>query len=423
MSLPVTLDWRHSTFSKAEFARAAKKLAPALDEMKRAVKNRDWKSPYASLLLPSEKRFLNESLVLSRAAGTPSLLVVNGIGGSNLGTKAVQHAVLGENPLRCAVVYADTLDPDDVAETINHVRHPLHAERGVIINVISKSGTTTETVANAAALIDALPPHPRSAVVATTDPNSKLEFYARARRHPVLYVPKSVGGRYSVFSNVGLYPLTVMGLNTAKLLDGANEAVTACLQNDWHKNPAAILALFLYLNKKEGRNIHDSFVWSKCLQSQAEWYRQLLAESCGKNGEGLRPTTSIGSTDLHSVAQLDLGGPDDTSYRFISLQKSNREVRVPPSRDLNALVPHVAGKTFTQLMTAIRLGTLNAFAKAKRPFVSVQLRDRSPETVGALLQTEMMEVMLFARLNGVNAFDQPAVESYKEETRKLLARR
>jgi glucose-6-phosphate isomerase len=154
-----------------------------------------------------------------------------------------------------------------------------------------------------------------------------------------------------------------------------------------------------------------------------------LAESIGKEKnmegrivhEGITPTTSIGPTDLHSMAQLYLGGPNDKFFRIVTIDSPPKDLRIPPSKEIEELAPNASGKRLSQIMDAISGGLKAAYSSRSIPFVHVRMADLSERSVGALLQMEMIEVMLLAKLFGVNAFDQPAVEEYKKEAKKLLS--
>jgi glucose-6-phosphate isomerase len=215
-----------------------------------------------------------------------------------------------------------------------------------------------------------------------------------------------------------LFPLAVLGVDISRLVDGAHSMLRSCLRIDIASNPALMLASIAYLQLKKEKRVHDTFVFSSQLKSAAEWYRQLLAESIGKSpASGILPTVSVGSTDLHSVGQLDIAGPNSTYYRFISVKKQP-DFRIP--QWAASLVPGIGGKTFRQVLNAIMKGTQAAFSARKRPFIEIELPDLSAETIGGYLQTEMVSIMLLGKLLKVNPFDQPAVEEYKKATRALL---
>jgi glucose-6-phosphate isomerase len=154
-----------------------------------------------------------------------------------------------------------------------------------------------------------------------------------------------------------------------------------------------------------------------------------MAESIGKEFNkkeervniGLTPTVSIGSTDLHSMAQLYLGGPYDKFTTFVRIKKSRSCLKVPSVEGYSELVSEIKGKSLMDIMDATLEGTKAAFRSGKRPFIEITLPDKSEHAIGQLLQLKMMETIFLGKLLNVNPFDQPNVESYKRETRKILA--
>jgi len=410
-------------------------LKAYLSELRRAVDMSDWSHPACSLLLPSDKTSLAQSLALAKKLGKPSLVIVVGIGGSNLGALAVAGAVLGPyhnllNPTR-QLLFADTADGPSISAVLKLGQEHMRSGGHVVLNVISKSGSTLETAANFELLLAGLGGKKKGklSVVATTDDGSALGTLARSRGYATLPIPKNVGGRYSVFSNVGLFPLALLGVDVKAMLSGALSMRQRCLSDAIERNPAAQLASLVHAHAQAGRRIHDNFIFSPSLHGVGLWYRQLMGESVGKEHDkagmplrsGITPTVSIGSVDLHSMAQLYLGGPDDKFYRFISVERPSSDPKTPRSADLEKLVPHSSGKKLSELMDATLYGTQAAFSAKSIPYIHLRLPDTSARTIGALLQLEMAEMMLLAYLLNVNAFDQPAVEAYKKETKRILA--
>lgn len=414
----------------------AEKLRPEIENTANAT-SEGYEGDLASLCLPDDKvmlskvrRAIDENLQLK-----PVYLIVVGIGGSNLGTIAVQEAVLGKlhNQLTTStkVLYADTVDSDDVNSIIMLIKPVLKKGGNIVLNVVSKSGTTTETIANAEVLTDLLRKHKKdyqNYITVASDKDSKLWNIAVREGFNALEIPKKVGGRYSVFSPVGLFPLGLLGIDIERLLDGAVHMKEACINTNIEKNPAAISAAIQYLHYKSGKSISDLFLFANDLESLGKWCRQLMAESLGKEfnekGEtvnvGLTPVISIGSTDLHSMAQLYLGGPYDKFTTFLSVENSNSHVNVPILKGYSKLVQEVQGKSLESIMNAILEGTKAAFRKGRRPFMEVKLPCKSEYPIGQFLQFKMIETIYLAYLLDVNPFDQPNVESYKDETRKIM---
>lgn len=413
---------------------APQRLRDELGLMRKAIKDGGYDDERASLNLCDDTAMLRSVLrvVNDKSKKKPSLVVVVGIGGSNLGTVAVQEAVLGklhnlEGVPR--ILYADTVDSDSLYAIADAMQRELKAGRRVIVNAVSKSGGTTETIANFEVLLDVLKRHAPSYaddIVVTTDKGSKFWELAQTQGFATLEIPKKVGGRYSVFSPVGLFPLGMIGVDVGRLLAGAASMRSQCLGV---RGPAAVSASLLYKHYRRGRNIADLFLFSNDLESIGKWYRQLMGESIGKEHDrkgkrvqvGITPTVSVGSTDLHSMAQLYLGGPQDKFTTFVRVISPYRSVRLPTLRSYDDLVPDIQGRPMPELMDAIIQGVQAAFRKGKRPFLEVTLPEKSEYHIGQLLQFKMMEMMLLGALLGVNPFDQPNVEAYKIETKRILS--
>jgi len=197
-----------------------------------------------------------------------------------------------------------------------------------------------------------------------------------------LEIPRQVGGRFSVFSSVGLFPLAMAGIDIDQVLKGASKMLTKCLNKNLKKNPAMLSAATFY-ELAQTKNICDHFIFSTDLESVGKWYRQLMGESIGKEknlknkkvNTGITPTVSIGSADLHSLAQLDLGGPYDKFHCFIDIDKHKHELKIPKHKEYGKLVPYSQGISMKKIFNAIYKGVITTFKKSKRPFVEIHLPD------------------------------------------------
>jgi glucose-6-phosphate isomerase len=245
----------------------------------------------------------------------------------------------------------------------------------------------------------------------------------------LLEIPQKVGGRYSVFTAVGLFPLRLLGIDIAQLIKGAQDAIKVCTSEQVKQNPAAISALLKHTHYQQCVNINDMFVFSTRLFSTGLWYRQLMGESIGKEFDtthqrvevGITPTVSVGSTDLHSVGQLYLGGPRDKFTTFVTVQEYASDLTLPQMPEFEPFVAKIQGKKLSVIMNAILQGVQEAYATHQRPFCTVKLERIDAYSMGQLLQRYMIEMMYLGFLFDVNPFDQPNVESYKNVTRKILA--
>jgi glucose-6-phosphate isomerase len=436
----VQVHYEHANLADHDLQAYEHKLMPELEAMRQASKG-FYENDHASINLPVDNDHLR--LVQRTAAKHKkvSLIIVVGIGGSNLGTVAVQEAVLGKmhnlDPgKRARILYADTVDADAIARIEGLMRQELSRKRNVLLSVVSKSGGTTESIANFEVLLQTLQRYKKAKakdyVIVTTDEGSHFWDVANQQGFAVLPIPKKVGGRYSVLSPVGLFPLAVLGVDIKKLLDGAAHMRAACLNVGHRENPAIIRAAILAHAWTHGRCIADNFYFKTDLESIGKWYRQLMGESIGKEWDrehakqvhmGITPTVSIGSTDLHSMAQLYFGGPDDKIFTLVTVKDWKSKVKVPQMRQYDPLVHNIQGKPLPVIMGAISGGVEATLRKLHRPYCHIELQDAKEESVGALLQLHMMEMIYLAALLDVNPFDQPNVEDYKIETKRILARK
>lgn len=404
-----------------------------------AARGQGYDTPYASINLPADSamRETIKTVIAEQQQRNPAALVVIGIGGSCLGTMAVHEMLYGrrynEKSDAMRVYYVDTIDPDMLHETLAAVEGLLKAGRNVTINAISKSGTTTETVVNFELFYDLIKRYRQDdyqeSIVITTDEGSKLWEFAKEEGIAALSIPKLVGGRYSVFSAVGLFPLGLIGVDIDELCAGAHEAVEHNTSLDFEKNYALQRAAVLYAQYKAGKHIHDSFMFTVDGASLGAWYRQLMGESIGKEHDrtgkqvriGITPTVSMGSVDLHSVGQLYLGGPRDKVTTFVAIAQDDHTVTLPQYAAFEKLVAKIQGKSVSSIFMAILQGVQAAYKNEGLPFMTIMLPKKEARYIGQLMQMQMLEIMYVGHMFNIDPFDQPQVELYKKETRKILA--
>lgn len=408
-----------------------KELAEYIAHCDDVVHMRNYDVDEASLCLVDDSAILESvnQLVGKKKNQKLKYIIDIGIGGSNLGTKAVYEALLGnvniiQKETYPKIIFLDSSDPEYLYSLIQFIEKSINSSKEALVNIISKSGGTTETAVNGEVVLNALKKkfnNWKEICVVTTDKDSPLWHNAIALGIDVLEIPKKVGGRYSVFSPVGLFPLAMCGFDINKLLQGAKEMRDSCLNKNKGQNSAAVSAIILFEHLKNGIVINDNFYFHIELESLGKWYRQLMGESTGKNNIGLTPTVSIGSVDLHSVVQLYLGGPKNKITSFVYTD-TFKEISLPPINILTH-ISEVEGKKVGDIMGAIQQGTITAYKNRKLSYTETVLEGISIEEIGAYMQFKMMEIMYLGKLMNVNAFDQSQVELYKTETKKILARK
>lgn len=437
MAQSLIFDFKGSGVAEADLAVVRESLVGYREYLQGMVEKTDYMMPEASLCLPADTFNIKqvEELVGRFTKDGFKYAVVIGIGGSNLGTVAVYDALFGTldsfNRDRLPkLLFLDTTSEEKVSAVVRLLEKECARAEDFVINVISKSGSTTETVVNFELLYVALQKkfgdiHER--VVATTDEGSPLWVRAHEKGFKSLPVPKNVGGRYSVFSSVGLFPLGLAGVSLHELQDGARDFRDAAMQNE-REDFAFISAVTVFYWYTKNVSINNNFYFAPELESLGKWYRQLMGESLGKEYDtlkkvvhaGITPIVSVGSTDLHSMAQLYFGGPRDKFTALVSVHNPKQGNHVPAQGMLEGMVQHIEDKTAEDIMEAIVTGVRKAYTDLGLPFMTIEFPAVNAYTLGAYLQYKMLETMYLANLMRVNAFDQPNVEQYKIGTKEAL---
>ena len=412
-----------SGIGEGEIKKVSKEFVEYFDVLKKASKDDTYSMDESMLYLADDKKMRKQVLDLADKYKSDNLkeVMVIGIGGSNLGTWAVEDALQAHD---VRLSYFDTAHARSLNEAKKRMKAIFDDDNHVLLNIVSKSGSTNETVMNAHVLLKELQSIKnddwQDYVVVTTQPGSKLENWAKNNNVDILPNPEKVGGRFSVLCPVGMFPLALAGVDIEKLHKGASKMLDACLKND-DENPALLSCACVWNAMQNQSVMHNLFLFDMDLERIGKWFRQLTAESLGKQGKGIMPIVSIGSTDLHSVYQIFLDGPKNVFTTFVSVKKGD-DIDVPPiDEQMDAIVPELRGKSAQEVMSAIYEGTKGSYQKHGLPFCEAVLDDLREEEIGAFLQFKMIETMLLAKLMNVNAFDQGVVEEYKKITREILS--
>jgi len=366
--------------------------------------------------------------------------VVIGIGGSALGAIALHSScnppfynyssrqARGNRP---RMFVPDNIDPlliGNLLATLNPAR--------TIVNVIAKSGSTAETMANflvvRAWLEQALGSDWKSHVVLTTDPaKGALRALATSHNLRCLDIPPDVGGRFSVLTPVGLLPAAVEGIEIKALLRGARDMLERCAGTDWRRDPAFFNAALHYLfDVRKNIRMNVLMPYAQSLRDIADWFRQLWAESLGKRvnrrGEvvhcGLTPINALGATDQHSQVQLYVEGPVDKLFTFIHTDQFAVQTAIPKGFSTDPAFAYLSGQTLNKLLHAEEFATRAALTKAGRPNATISLPAINPYYIGQLLLFFELQTAYAGELYDINAFDQPGVEQGKVFTYALMGR-
>lgn len=346
-----------------------------------------------------------------------------GIGGSGLGPRVIQEVF--ETPETVEFLVVDTIDP----ALLQLYLRVIDWKRAFVV-VASKSGETLETMSAFFLFWEELKrAHGNAAsefALAITDPQSGfLRNFCLDRDIAMLPIARDVGGRYSIFSPVGLLPLALLSQDgLAPFLRGAREMDVLTQNATLEDNPAAMLATVQFLlETKRGYPLRVIMPYGQRLQSFARWNQQLIAESLGKTElHNPFPVAAIGTQDQHSLLQQWLAGPRKAWHLFIrELEKP--KVYVPQdTTDLGEEFRPIAGRTFGQLLDACEEGTSRALTQAKRPHATVSLTRLDGSHLGSLFFCFLAEVVFLGKLYRIDPYGQPAVEIGKKFTKELLSR-
>lgn len=385
-----------------------KEISGYLLKLKEVIKEKNYKVPESFLNLPYEA-----APKLGRGF---DLILLVGVGGSSLGTQAVYEALKNKKNLKKLMVL-DALNPLFFKKALVQVKRAKKGKTAVFF--ISKSGKTFETTANFFALLPKIKKC-RPKVFVISDEGSILWQWGKKNGFQTFSIPKRVEGRYSVFSKAHILPLGLAGVNVKEMLLGAREANKICLSEDPLRNPALASALTIFYHYKKGKNVYSNLVFPPGLEYFGKWYVQLMGESLGKRGKGITPTVTTGTTDFHAIGQLYFDGPKDKLINFVFAENLGVDYKIGELGSFSKVFSGMAGKKIWQLNRAIFEGVKRAYLKKKLPFTETTLPKLDEKNLGFLVQMKMIEIIILAKLINVNAFDQPGVELYKAETRKIL---
>ena len=353
-------------------------------------------------------------------------LVVIGIGGSYLGARAVIEAVNGFFPEdKLEIIYlGNTLSSTYTAQVIRHLRNKKFA-----INVISKSGTTTEPAVAFRLLKEMLiqrfgKAYLKDAVIATTDrAKGALKMEADKEGYECFVIPDDIGGRFSVITPVGLLPVACANIDIRAFLQGVKDAEKDYSGHDYKKNPAYFYAATRYLLHVQKKFTSEMFV-SYELQNKMieEWLKQLFDESEGKEGKALLCSSGVFTTDLHSMGQFIQQGSPVLFETIIKEKNPNLDVEVPSDEQNLDNLNYLAGKNLSYINDKAYQATLEAHTEGHSPAMVISIDRMDAYNIGNLFYFFFRATAFSAYLLGVNPFNQPGVEIYKHNMFKLLGK-
>ncbi len=357
------------------------------------------------------------------------VFVVIGIGGSYLGARAaiefVKSPLYNNMKKECPDIYfaGNSISGSALADLLS-----ICEGRDVCVNVISKSGTTTEPAVTFRVFRKLLEDKygkdgARERIFVTTDKSrGKLKEFSTDMNYETFVVPDDIGGRYSVLTAVGLLPISVAGIDVSEMMRGAADAREKYSAVSVKENDAIQYAAIRNILYGKGKNIEILVSYEPALQMFCEWWKQLYGESEGKDGKGLYPSSVICSTDLHSLGQYIQEGRRSMFETVVSFKKSNDSVTVPDDPENIDGLNFLSGKDFHFINTMAMNGTLLAHNDGGVPNVLIEVEDRSEYSFGYLVYFFELACAISGYMLGVNPFDQPGVEAYKKNMYALLGK-
>lgn len=354
------------------------------------------------------------------------VLVVIGIGGSYLGSRAaIEFMMPKEKKADTPDIYfaGNSLSIDSIHKTITDI-----GDRDFSINVISKSGTTTETAIAFRIfkkLLEAKYGKEGAAnrIYATTDAKvGALKTMANINGYETFVVPDDIGGRYSVLTAVGLLPIAVAGVDIDELMQGAENMRGICMNKEFKENPSLIYAALRHNMVLKGKTVEILCNFNMALHSLAEWWKQLFGESEGKDGKGLFPASVDYSTDLHSMGQFIQDGSRVMFETMLFVENSNSSMIVEPDDDDLDGLNYLNNRSLDFINKCAMQGTAEAHFKGGTPNSCISFSKKTAHTLGELFYFFEFACGVSGYMLGVNPFNQPGVEHYKKNMFKRLGK-
>jgi len=380
------------------------------------------KDPVSFFGLPSDQKTVDFIENLIASIGSVDGIVIVGVGGSNLAARAIETIFFGllNSQKKVSVWWLDTIDYQMIIDVMNELEKNYCAyKKKIILVVISKSGTTFETVINAASMTQFFKNYYQETahhyIIYCSDKGSLFHEKALENKSIFLEIPFAVGGRFSAFCKSHLFILGLVGINIRLLCQGAFEIIPTLLKYD-ENNLALIWAQKLYHVYQESISIHDLFIPGIFWNEFGNWMRQLIGESLGKKFDlsgatvhaGFVPTVSLCSTDLHSVGQLYVEGPLNRVTTFFD---SN-----PSTSSDHAFV----NSDYRTLMHQVIQSVVMVYKDLKKPFFVVTIPEKNEYYIGQLMQVILVQTVFLGTMMKINPFDQPGVALFKKQLQNII---
>lgn len=362
----------------------------------------------------------------AKVRANAEVFIVCGIGGSYLGSRAAIEMVKGLFPKKDIEVLfvGNTFSSTYILQLLDKIR-----DKSVYVNVISKSGTTTETAMAFRLLKQFIEEkygveEARERIIATTDKaRGTLKTLADKKGYATLTIPDDIGGRYSVLTSVGLLPIAVAGIDTDAMMEGAREASLAYRSNKISENDAYAYAVSRRFLEKQGKSVELLVSYESQMSMFAEWWKQLFGESEGKENKGLYPASVNFSTDLHSMGQFVQEGTKLLFETLMLVKNPTLDAIFPSDAENYDNMNYLSGKTLDEVNKNAALGTLQAHHdEGGIPNIILTFERMDAKNFGYLAQFFFIACGMSVYLLGVNPFNQPGVEVYKKAMFRLLGK-
>ena len=360
-----------------------------------------------------------------RMKGKYDTVLVCGIGGSYLGARAALEMIKGLYPNDGieVIFIGNTFSHTYLSQILEHIR-----DREVVLNVISKSGTTTETSISFRIfkkfMEEKYGAEAKERIYATTDAKrGTLKALADQEGYEEFVIPDNIGGRYSVFTAVGLLPLALSGVNITELMQGALDAFHDLNNEDLLSNPAYQYAVMRRILNEKGYTAEYFVTYHLQLTMIAEWWKQLFGESEGKEFKGVLPTSACFSTDLHSLGQFIQEGSKMEYETILYIDNMPQDIIFPDDAEDLDHMNYLSGKPLSWVNQMAFEGTLSAHSEVgKNPNMVIHLRDNSARAFGYMIYFFFLACGMSCYLLDINPFNQPGVEVYKKKMFSLLGK-
>ncbi len=375
----------------------------------------DWPINY------DKEEFGRIKIAAEKISNDSEVLVVIGIGGSYLGARAVNEALAGDK--KVDILYAgNNLSSRQMQEVLEQIEG-----KEVSLNVISKSGTTTEPGLAFRILRQWMEEkygdEAGKRIYATTDKKKgALKNLADQKGYETFVVPDDIGGRYSVLTAVGMLPIAVAGIDVEGLMAGAAEARSNYLTDDLDKNDAYTYAVYRNILYKQGKQIEILANYEPCLHFVGEWWKQLFGESEGKDKKGIFPASVDLTTDLHSLGQFIQNGNRNLLETVLKIEEDKIGIKIRRQEDDSDGLNYLEGKTLEEVNKVAMEATKLAHVSGGVPVLGIDLPKLDAGTLGYLIYFWEKACAMSGYLLGVNPFDQPGVEEYKNRMFKGLGK-